>query len=441
MNNTSMMPREPLQLWIGFQMFLFPLISLTTPSGIGFSSLLFLLTALCVPRKAWAAIAPYWKEIRWVLAAFVFQFALAVAAMALRPEAGLDSLDKPSRMLFGMSCMALVVLARPRAAALWWGVVAGAIAALPFVAWQRIAMGIERPCGFLNAITFGDLALCLGLVALAAAVDYRHHAGKAALTGLGALAGLAACMLTGTRGSWIALALAAVLFLSYAQLLRSRKLRLLLAGSFALIGAAFFVPATGMQERALEGVADVQTWVDGGNVYTNVGTRLELWKGAAILIEQRPLFGLDRHTLRAEIRNMVEQGKLDPAILSLEHLHNDALQALATGGVFGLLAWIGILAAPFVFFARQLGRGAQTQAHARGVGLPQFAPALAGMLVVLCYFSFGLTEVIFWSLKGSMFYALMVFLLMGLCLVAKTRQATAATLATQRDNKVEQIGN
>jgi O-antigen ligase len=59
------------------------------------------------------------------------------------------------------------------------------------------------------------------------------------------------------------------------------------------------------------------------------------------------------------------------------------------------------------------------------------------MLVVLSYFSFGLTEVIFWSLKGSMFYALMVFLLMGLCLVAKTRQAHATTL----EKKVEQRGN
>lgn len=419
-----------MQHWIGFQVFLFPFLSLTTPSGIGFSSLLFLLTALFVPRRAWAALGPHWKQIRWVVAAFWFQFMLATVAVLLRPEAGVDYLDKPSRMLLAISCLALVLLARPRAATLWWGVVAGSVAALPFVAWQRIVLEIERPGGFLNAITFGDLALCLGLVALAAAIDYRHSTKKALLAGLGAVAGLAACMITGTRGSWIALALAALLFLSYAQLLRSRKVRLLLAGSFALAGAAFFVPATGMQERALQGVDDVQTWVDGGNVFTNVGTRLELWKGAAMLIEQRPLFGLDRNTVRSEIRGLVEQGKLDPAILSLEHLHNDALQALATGGVFGLAAWIGILAAPFIFFARQLGRGAASSTP--GSRMPQFAPALAGMLVVLCFFSFGLTEVIFWSLKGSMFYALMVFLLMGFCLSAQSAPGK---------QKVEQDGN
>ena len=45
--------------------------------------------------------------------------------------------------------------------------------------------------------------------------------------------------------------------------------------------------------------------------------------------------------------------------------------------------------------------------------------AQAGMLVVLCFFGFGLTEVIFWSVKGSLFYALMIFMLMGLCLNAK----------------------
>ena len=41
------------------------------------------------------------------------------------------------------------------------------------------------------------------------------------------------------------------------------------------------------------------------------------------------------------------------------------------------------------------------------------------MLVVLAYAAFGLSEVIFWSMKGSLFYALMVFLLMGWCLVGE----------------------
>jgi O-antigen ligase len=82
-----------------------------------------------------------------------------------------------------------------------------------------------------------------------------------------------------------------------------------------------------------------------------------------------------------------------------------------TGGIFGLLAWLGMMIAPLVYFVRTLKAG--------GAGAPQFTPALAGLLVVASYLSFGLTEVIFWSMKGCLFYALMVFLLMGFCESAK----------------------
>jgi O-antigen ligase len=41
------------------------------------------------------------------------------------------------------------------------------------------------------------------------------------------------------------------------------------------------------------------------------------------------------------------------------------------------------------------------------------------MLLVTGYFSFGLTEVIFWSILSTMFYVQMLFLLMGFCLNAQ----------------------
>ncbi|MEX5744901.1 O-antigen ligase family protein [Massilia sp. X63] len=421
MNNNQTKIGMPMQRGIGFLVFLFPFLSLITPFGIGFSSLVFVLVLACVPRKAWAALAPHWGEIRWVVAAFVYYCVLALLSVLLRPEASWGYLDKPSRMLFGLSALALVVLARPPRATLWWGVIAGALAALPFIAWQRIVLDIYRPGGWLNPITFGDIALCLALVALAAAIDYRHSTRKAIFPALGALAGLGATVLSGTRGGWIALVLAAILFLTYARLLHSRRVRLLLIGSFALFASTFFIPAFGVQERVGQGVHDVQTWLDGGSALSNVGIRLELWKGARYIIADNPVFGLDPLTVRAELRKLAEQGRIQDVVLPFEHLHNDLLQAQASGGVFGLLAYLGILAAPFAFFARAVGRSAGPGGKRAS---QQFAPALAGMLVVLSYFSFGLTEVIFWSLKGSMFYVLMVALLMGFCLNAKTDMET-----------------
>jgi O-antigen ligase len=131
-----------------------------------------------------------------------------------------------------------------------------------------------------------------------------------------------------------------------------------------------------------------------------------------MLVAEHPLFGLDPAAAHAQMAQWVKEGRLSDVALVPQHLHNDALQALVTGGVPGLLAWFGILAAPFVFFARA-AKGALER------GAPAHAPALAGMLVPLSYFGFGMTEMMFWSVRACMFYALMVFMLMGFCLNAK----------------------
>jgi O-antigen ligase len=288
------------------------------------------------------------------------------------------------------------------------------VAALPFIAWQRFALHIERPGGFINSITFGDLAMLLALLALAGAIDMRDRPRDALLAGAGALAGFAASVLTGTRGGWAALVLAALVLGRHAGRIDSRRGRALLAAGVAVLAAAWFTPALGVQERFAEGVHDARTWYEGGTVWTNVGTRLELWKGAVMLIREHPLFGMDFDACRARLAAYAQAGRLDPMVLELPHLHNDGLQALATGGAVGFVIWAATLAAPLRFFLRRLGRATAARE-------PQFAVALGGALVVLGYVGFGLTEVIFWSMKGSLFYALMVFLLMGFCLNAKEK--------------------
>jgi O-antigen ligase len=131
-----------------------------------------------------------------------------------------------------------------------------------------------------------------------------------------------------------------------------------------------------------------------------------------MLIAEHPLLGRDFEAGRVRLAELAREGKLDPVVLTLPHLHNDALQELVKGGVAGFVLWAAVLAAPLLFFLREMRTG---------VGGPQFATALAGVLVVTSYVSFGLTEAIFWSMKGSLFYALMVFLLMGFCLNAKEK--------------------
>jgi O-antigen ligase len=411
MNSNPTHMRAPMRIWVGALAFLLPFSSLVTSPGVSAASFLFLATALITFKPCRDALARHWAQVRGVVLAFLLYFLFVFACLLLRDEK-MSVLEKPLRMLLAASALALVVAVRAPRRALWWGASAGAVAALPFIAWQRFGLHVDRPGGLINSITFGDLALVLALLALAGAIDMRDRARDALLAGMAALAGLAASVLTGTRGGWAALVLMAFVLGRHVVAIDSRRVRALLAGGVALLAAAWFAPALGVQQRFAEGVSDARIWYAGSKVWTNVGTRLELWKGAAMLIREHPLLGMDFDACRARLAEYAHTGRLNPMVLQLPHLHNDGLQVLVTGGVVGFILWAATLGAPLAFFFRALRDGTRA---------PQFAVALGGAMVVLGYVGFGLTEVIFWSMKGSLFYALMVFLLMGFCLNAKEK--------------------
>ncbi|HEU4852533.1 MAG TPA: O-antigen ligase family protein [Telluria sp.] len=411
MENKAIQKSDAKQLIAGFLVFLFPFICLIARSGVSIASFAFLLTALAWWRPARDAFVRAWPEVRWVVLAFGAWFLYNAALYLLGSDRRLSDVEYPTRMFFSCAAMLVVLVAHPSHRTFLAGVAAGAVAGAIFVAYQRLALGIDRPGGLLNAITFGDIALTLGLVAIAAATELRSKRHAAVLV-TGAIAGLAGSMLTGSRGGWIALAVAVLVFLRYSVVVRNRMVIALASAAVVMFGVAYAVPETGVRARIEEGLLDVREYRAGGEVNTRVGTRLELWKAAGILIEERPWFGRQDAEVRSRMAELVKEGKLDDAVLPLEHLHNDSLQVMATGGVFGLAIWLMVLAAPLVFFVRQLREAACTSRQ-------RFALALAGLVVVTSYASFGLSEVIFWSAGGSLFYSLTVFLLIGFSLNAK----------------------
>ncbi len=394
--------------------FLLPVLVLTTKVGVGLCSFAFFFAAIFYRHKAMTALRSHFAEIRSVLLAFGIFLLLAIANAIFSPDGQLRDLEKPFRMLLAVAAMLTVLACRPKRKALWWGLIIGTFASAAFIIYQRWGMGIVRPGGLINSITFGDIVLCMGLMCMAATLDFS---GRAIIwPSLGALAGLIASIATGTRGGWIALVLSMVLLLCYGDVLRGRwRKGLALLGAGVLISAVF-IPQTGMRERIDQGVNDVQQYFNGEQRFTSVGTRLELWRTAWHLIERNPLVGAGETSVKQQVKQMVADGQSEAFVLEFAHYHNDILQQLVYGGLLGLLVWFSTLLMPFLFFLRQMRQPERA------------APALAGMLLTLSYFSFGLTEVIFWSTRSAMFYALMVFILAGFCLTGRGASAAADLL-------------
>lgn len=415
MNNTLSMKALD-TVFIHSLMFCAPFLVLITNSGTGLASLVFVLAALYYWSAERAALRPHWPLVRGVVLAFGASMALAVAAYLLDPEVRLRDLEKPIRMMAAVSGMLVVLALRPSRKALWWGMIGGAVCGAVFIVYQRWGLGVERPGGLMNSITFGDISLCLGMMCLAATLDFKGR--QAVWPSIGVLAGLVGSIATGTRGGWVAIVLSVLLLVKCSHFLRGRLRKAIALLGLAMVVSTYFIPQTGTRERIHEGINDVSAYLQGGNTNTNVGTRLELWRGGARLVAQHPWFGSSVPQVKRELRVLVASGELPGFVLNYDHFHNDALQALVFGGVAGLLAWAGTLLAPFLFFLRRLGEGQR--------GRPALvAPALAGLLLVLCYFSFGLTEVIFWTGHSAVFYALMLFMLAGLCLNAEQPAASA----------------
>jgi O-antigen ligase len=376
--------------WVAALAFLFLSLSLVTGFAIGLAGWLCLLTALCWWRAAGRVLRRHWHAIRPVVLVFLLH-ATWTGVLAFSRGRGMNAVDGPLRMCLVLPAMLLVALARPPLRALWLGAAVGACAAAGFVIWQAWVLGIVRPGGLLNPITFGDLALCLALLALVGAMDAGGvdgvHGGEPVagrcIAGLGVLAGVSASLLTGSRGGWVVVPV--------------------VVGLLALA-----VPQTGVRDRVAVGLADLRLVRAGAPAYTSLGVRLELWRAGLRLAGEHPWTGSDTPAYKARMRTWIAAGTLRPVVLAPPeppHMHNDMLQALVTRGLPGLLAWLATLLAPLWFFRARL-RGASS------------AAALAGMLLVVAYAGFGLSEVIFWSMKASVFYALTVSLLMGWCLAA-----------------------
>jgi O-antigen ligase len=401
------------QAWASALALLFPLLSLVTDSGIGLAGFLFLATALCWWRDSWRALVAHWPALRWVVLAFLLDLGYMAFLMLYRVHDP-NVLDRPLRMCLMLSAVPVVLVARPPARALWLGAALGAFAGLAFAAWQGLWLGVLRPGGLMNPITFGDLVLCLSLLSLAGAMQ-AGTAFQRALAAGGVLAGLAASLLSGSRGGWLMLALLIVLpaLLAWRRRLLPRAALLLPLLAVVLAALAYALPQTGVRARIATSISDARLYEAGNPTPTSMNIRLALWRAGLMLIPEHPWTGVDMPVVKRRMHAWVREGKLSPVVFAPPeppHLHNDVLQVLVTRGVLGLAAWIGILLAPLGFFWTRL-RLARPRAHGP-TGQAQ-AAALAGLLLVLAYASFGLTEVIFWSMKANVFYALLLFLLVG----------------------------
>ncbi|WP_157809137.1 O-antigen ligase family protein [Spiribacter roseus] len=429
-------PTAPLtrsEQFITAAVFLFPALALTVPDGYSIGAVALLIAAithLVANRRTWAQHPPLPGAVKAVIAFMILYALFWMGDAALRGE-GVREFDRPSRFLLAAFCLSVFARARIQQGALWLGLAVGGIGAGGLAITQKLIEGQQRANGFAQVIQFGNAAMLIGLMCLAGMLwslqppttnpdrlrrTRRRRVLLTLLMGLGALGGLTASFVSGTRGAWLALGPALLVGLWAAVQLRKARLYLLI-GPFALaviVTTAYFIPATGVEWRVDSAVNEVHLYLEDTERRTNTGNRFEMWRGAAHLISERPWVGWGETGYQAGLARLGEAGIITERAAEYTHAHNEWLNVWAKRGIIGIFILLGLYLSPINAFVRS-PRGATSQTSSSGSHeSPHLALHTAGMMFTLGAMATGLTQVNFNHNIGVMTFAFMTAVLVGI---------------------------
>lgn len=389
-------------------------LSVSLRSGYSVGALLLLVTGLwCWPALLRREVALPRAMALWALAivvmALVWTMYIMEGGRFITSTLGLDRVSKYWLVLLLLPALLVHV---PAAWALFWGCVIGAVGSGLTALWQTVGLDWPRAQGYTNAIQFGNLALLLGLWCGIWALHARPPGWRRVVAWLAAGMGLLASIASGTRGGWVVLPPCLLLILWFSFGRSRRGAAGVLARSLALtlavcVPLAFLSP---VQERVQEAVTQWSS-ASSASAGTSIGLRLAEWRFAWAQGARHPWLGVGQLGYETQQRAAVATGRYPQDMLKLNHAHNEWLDMFAKRGLVGVIGLLIFFGVPLALFWRALRRTGQ-DADATGA---RHAAALCGLVTVLGFLGFGMTQVMFAHNNGNLMYLLAVSVWLAAC--------------------------
>ncbi|MBK1641401.1 polymerase [Chromatium okenii] len=390
--------------------------------------LLILLSVIWLARRAAAPLprTAASRRAKRLAAPFLLYALIAVlsAGHAGFDDRAVNGLDYFSYFLAGGVLLPFLVAMRPPADWFWFAIGAAALLSGLHAGWEmhhlsaafQHATGMEYRAGGSKGkpIPFGDIAtLTTALSVLAACVFYAARRRGAWFFLLAATAGGYASVVSGTRGAWVFYPTALLVIGGYLwQQFPTRRWMVLGLFSVTLLGGALLAHSALIQDRFTIAVTEIQDYRAGAGVNSGnaLGERFEMWRAAVMAGREQPMLGIGVGHLNAYFKQLATAGLIAPAIVEFNHgnghthAHNDYLHALATCGVLGLSGLLLVYLVPLTVFVR-----AAVNEHISKRGLNY-----AGILTLLGYMQFSLTDSVLLTRITAAFFVLLCCWLLAL---------------------------
>lgn len=327
-------------------------------------------------------------DLRWITLAFATWFLVCLLVGLWHWGFSKHAfLENPFRILLALSTLALSVHATAKKT--WMaGLLVASVGAVSNVAYGYLIHDeyFPRISGTTNhPIHFGNSAAFVAMLLMSAAMLMPiKNLGFRLMCLFGSLLAFAAAAASQSRSSFVVLlCMAPLFFVMKTDQFHRWLVRL---GSVVAVTLLLLVAASpSLQERLrlTSAVSDIHMMAS-HNYQSSLGSRLAMWQGAWSLFKAHPMVGIGPHKFQSEFINQMQTGEVPRADAEYNQPHSDLLNAAATGGVLKLMAYLLLIAAPFMVFFKHY------QAHKFDVNARMFP--IMGMQVVGAFFLTGLTN-------------------------------------------------
>jgi len=251
---------------------------------------------------------------------------------------------------------------------------------------------LSQAKGFVETGTFGLVMSIFASFSLLQAL--RNDVAKQKLFYIvGFLLGSIAMIYSGIRSIWVvALITNAIVFLFIYRI--SVKKFFLTSMVYFLILFSFF-PSIERELNYL--IEDTIDYVNGEKADTSVGHRAELYKAAFKIIKANPL-GIGEDNFHSYKKVLIDNNEISPVVSHHLNAHSEVISSTLEQGILGLISYLLVLFFPGIYFFK---RFVEYNSDA----------SLLGLLIVLNYFFFSLTSVIFAHQSTVLFFTFMIVIM------------------------------
>lgn len=304
------------------------------------------------------------KEHPDLVAIFIALFLSLTITQLIRFEFDLAAFDGPLRLVLGIPLIVFFLSCRVRLVPIFKlsssvSLILTCIFALTLNKCDffiSICREDRLTSSFLNPVNFGALTGTLASIALFRATEQANGI-KTTANFLAVFCGVILLILNGTRASWIAFIVCAIIVILCMKKnkISAKVFCYLIAGIFF---TGFFLQ-NNINSRISSAKSELATFkLSDPETYGSTGLRLAMWRASIEVIKEYPLQGV-RDRSREFLENKTLASHPGVSSVALESItvagpHNEALAFGIRAGIWGLLAYCVTYGGFFLFFLRHL---------------------------------------------------------------------------------------